>query len=314
VRQARRALEREARDASFEPLRSTLAELSMQAGYTRPVALRYHARHANALHATQEEGVAAVVVGLRQRALHNRDPVLSRAMLAHELSHLELGARATEERMRRALLIYLALLGLLVAYFFSCLAYLDTAPAQAESALELRDLVPVLDGFVLSRLLSHTYLLAVTTAGLFVLAYFFLVRRELGHDLRASQLIGSVVLAERLFRPECTSLRRAPWSRRLWQRLHDFLGLHPSACERARVIEDRDLVLLRSGLYPAIMGMFFPALFLLIIGFRGAVGASEARWNLIATLAMAALMFFILRPDSVRLGVKLAGGGVPLRA
>jgi hypothetical protein len=79
VRQARRALEREARDASFEPLRSTLAELSMQAGYTRPVALRYHARHANALHATQEEGVAAVVVGLAAaRAAQPRPSALSR--------------------------------------------------------------------------------------------------------------------------------------------------------------------------------------------------------------------------------------------
>lgn len=112
----RRTWERPARHESFAQLRQVLDETLQSAGVHRPVSLYYHVKFADACYTVEVEDGARVVVGAALRGALREDDRLVRTMLAHEVSHVELGSTEREHRIRQWVVRYFVSLVLLVAF------------------------------------------------------------------------------------------------------------------------------------------------------------------------------------------------------
>jgi hypothetical protein len=292
---AARRLEKPATNRSFDPIRHSLQELSSRSTLPQPPDLLYTPKNALALEVRQDEaGPGAVVVGLDQRKRQKADPEALAAQLAHELSHLELGTTRGEINARRAVILHFRVLAWLVGVLTVIIGFID--PTGIGSMPPFGGFVPVFAADVYVRLTAQLAILLFSTAIIFVYSYFFVVRREHIHDLRGSQIIGSIVLAERVFEPIAArqGIRHA---------IYSFFALHPSAAARAHAIRKRDIVLLSAVLFPIIVAGSLPMVLLLTAGWRDVFGVEEHWWNLGITIAAGLVLYLVLSADFSRMGL-----------
>jgi Zn-dependent protease with chaperone function len=293
---AARELERPATNASFNLLETVLKSLVARSSLGHVPILLYTPRNAEALQVSRRgDGTDAIVVGLNQRARAQIDPEVTAAMLGHEISHLELGSTWTETTARRAAFLHFRTLAWLIAIFMLVVGFID--PTGIGSRPRFGGFDPVFDSDLFVRITPHLVVLVLSSLLILVYSYFFLVRREHVHDLRGSQLAQSDALARRVFGGDAN-----PRSAR--ERIENFLELHPSADSRARVINERDMILLSPALFPLIVGGIpGPLLQLLTAGWRAALIVPEATWSLGLTVFGGLLYYLVLSADLVRLGL-----------
>jgi hypothetical protein len=298
---AARRLEKPATDHSFAAIRQRLITLTTESTLSHAPELLYTPKNAEALEVREyEHGAAAVVVGLDQRKNERIDPEVFAAKLGHEISHLELGATRIETNARRAVVLHFRLLAWLVSIFVIVIGFID--PRGIGSDAPYWGFAPVFAGEIYTDLSAHFVVLLLSSAIIFVYSYFFIVRREHIHDLRGSQFLESPVLATRVFTV-------AAGSRSIFQAVRNFFELHPSDAARARVILDRDFVLLSIVFFPLIVGGIpGPFLQLLTGGWRQALGIEEQWWNLSLTVFGGVLFYLILSADLSRLGLAVVLG------
>jgi hypothetical protein len=298
---AARRLEKPATDHSFDPIRRHLITLTAESTLSSAPELLYTPKNAEAFEVREYgHGAAAVVVGLDQRKNERIDPEVFAAKLGHEISHLELGATRLETNARRAVILHFRLLAWLISIFAVVIGFID--PKGIGSDAPYWGFTPVSAAEIYIVLSAHFVVLLLSSAIIFVYSYFFIVRREHIHDLRGSQFLESPVLATRVFAV-------AARSRSIFQAIRDFFELHPSAAARARVILDRDFVLLSVIIFPLIVGGIPGPLFqLLTVSWRQIFGVEEQWWNLSLTVIGGVLFYLILSADLSRLGLAVVLG------
>jgi hypothetical protein len=289
-------LQRPAVDKSFDGLKRLLAQVVARSSLSEPPELFYTPKNAQALQVTTApDGHSSIVVGLDQRSRAASEPEIMAAMLGHEVSHVELGATQSEITIRRTALLHFRILAWVTAVFTVTLGFIDRTGLGSRP--QYFGFVPVFDWTIYRDLSEHFCLLLLSSAIVFIYSYFFVVRREHVHDLRGSQLAQNNSLADRLFGPASIGMT-------LRTKFADFLELHPSANARARVIRERDVVLLSAVLFPLIVGGIpGPLLQLLTAGWQHALGGTNELWNLALTVVGGLLFFLILSADLVRLGL-----------
>ena len=293
---AARRLEVEASTTTFDGIRNALAWLSQRSTLTEPPQLRYTPKNASALEVREADKNAkrGVVVGLGQRKRQASDPDAFAAQLGHEVSHLELAATAVETRARSLVVVHFRVLGWLLFVFLLVVAFID--PRGLGSAPRAWGFVAVWNPTVYLHMSYQSVVLALSSLIVFVYSYYFVVRREHLHDFRGSQLVGSSVLADRVFAAKASYASRA-------SAVVDFLQLHPTVSARRRVIRTRDLILLSVALYPFIVAGAQPLSMLLLTGWQDVLGLEDHWWNLAVTVAAGVILYLVLCADMVRLGL-----------
>ncbi|WP_148291171.1 hypothetical protein, partial [Methylobacterium sp. B1] len=292
---AARKIEREAGNQTFAPMRTLLDTISARStlrGHERP-SLFWSPKNEKALEARDRpDRRTSVVVGLAGRKTVREDPELFGALLGHEISHLELAGTRAEQTVRRFAMLHLRVLAWLVVVFALVLAFKDSRG--------LGGLFPVLDPQAYLDLSSQFAALVLSAAVVFVYAYFFVVRREHGHDFRGSQLAATAALGERGFELPPTSLRG-----RIGRAVSEFEALHPTAARRKAVVRQRDFLLLSAILYPAIVAATQPLTLLMSAGWRTYFGVEPEIWNAWLTPFTGLMLYLVLRADIARLGLGL---------
>ena len=297
-----RRLERPASDRSFEPIHRRLADLASRSTLRRVPDLLYTSKNANALEVRHDTpgDTGAIVVGLDQRKQFRLEPDILAAKLGHELSHLELGSTRIEINARRCAILHFRVLGWLVCLFATVIGFIN--PRGIGSKPMYGGFEPVFSGQIYKGLLSQFAVLLLTSIIIFIYSYFFVIRREHIHDLRGSELADTNVLADRVF-------DRALHPGGLLYNLGDFFQLHPSAAARARVIRQRDMILLSAIVFPLVVGGIpGPLLQLLTAGWRDVFALETQWWNLGLTVLGGLLFYLVLSADLARLGLSAALG------
>lgn len=297
VSEANRALEKDATNASFDGIRNLLAKVTVRSTLSDPPMLRYTPRNALALESRQDWRGAnpAVVVGLEQRTRAAADTDTFAAQLGHEVSHLELGGTGIEVVVRRLVALHFLILSWLFVVFLVGLGFIDRTGLA--SVVPNGGFNPVFDGAIYVGLSSQFFVLALSSAVVFIYPYFYVVRREHAHDLRGSELAQSDALRHHF---------QAMPARRLWLNgWGSFWTLHPSARARWRVLERRDVLLVSVFLYPALVAGPQSLLLLLTAGWRSFFDVDEVLWNIGMTAVSGGLLFLALSADFVRLGLSL---------
>lgn len=291
-------LERPATNSSFEGIRSALLLIAGRSSLRSPPVLLYTPKNADALEARERDKPAsdAIVVGLDQRARQRDRPSAFAAMLGHEVSHLELAETRLEIWARRAVVLHFRILAWAVAIFCLILGFIDRRGIGSHPSFG--GFVPVFDGTIYAGLSAQFAVLFLTSAIVFVYAYFFVIRREHIHDFRGSQLAGTDVLGE-------VFADRRPSAFPPLDPLTDFFTLHPNPYARARAVRTRDMILLSAVLYPLIVSGLQPLTLLLAAGWRDFFGVSREVWNVGLTFASGLFLYAVLRADLARLGLGL---------
>ncbi|MEE7505124.1 hypothetical protein [Methylobacterium mesophilicum] len=298
---AARKIEREAGNQAFAPMRALLDKISARStleAHERP-SLFWSPKNKKALEARDRpDRRTSVVVGLARLGTLREDPDLFGALLGHEISHLELAGTRAEQTVRRLAMLHLRVLAWLVVVFALVLAFRDRRGLGSTPALGGFSLV--LDPQAYLDVSSQLAALFLSAAVIFVYAYFFVVRREHGHDFRGSQLGATAALSERGFELQPTSLRG-----RIGRAIREFKALHPTAARRRAVVRQRDFLLLSAIIYPAIVSATQPLSLLMLAGWRTFFGVERQIWNAWLTPFTGLLLYLVLRADIARLGMGL---------
>jgi hypothetical protein len=294
---ANRALEKDAANPSFDSIRQLLTNVTVRSTLRAPPMLRYTPRNALALESRQDwrGSGSAVVVGLEQRTRATADPDTFAAQLGHEVSHLELGGTGVEVIVRRLVALHFLILSCFLVVFLLGLGFIDRTGLG--SVVHNGGFNPVFEGAIYVGLSSQFFVLALSSAVVFIYPYFYVVRREHAHDMRGSQLAQSDALMRHF---EYMPARRA-WAEG-WV---SFWTLHPSAQARRRVLERRDVLLVSAVLFPALVAGLQPLILLLTAGWRIYFGIDEFPWNLGLTAASGVLLYLALSADFVRIGLSM---------
>ncbi len=293
---ATRQLERPARDQTFNQIRHTLHEQVNRSSLAATPDLWYTPKNINALEVRHDRPAhhGAVVVGVGQRKRQNDDPEVFAAELGHEISHLELGQTSSEVLIRRLVGLHFRVIGWLVLVFIAALGFIDTLGIPQQ--MPFGGFLPIFDLNIYVRLTAHFAVLALSSFIIFLYSYYFVVRREHLHDLRGSQLVGSNVLADRVFEPIANSAAS-------WRAIRDFFELHPSPARRAHVVRSREFILLSPVLFPLVLVSSLPIMILLATGWENYFGIARHWWNLGVTVGAGLLLYMILSADLARLGI-----------
>lgn len=294
-----------ASNVSFNDLRMELEHVRLKSIVTVPIELLYHPRQSDASFATERDKQPAIVLGPGFRELQRKCPLLVRAVIGHEISHIELNETRRETWLRRALSVYCILTAGLFASVWMMMVFLQPSEIGGRLIAGIEPLIPKPSPDVLGRFGGHTIVMLLDVVAVIVFGFFFVARRELMHDFRASQLANSTALAKEFFAPRCYTVIQRGILFRFLAKGRAFIGLHPSDCERAARIERRDFIALNAGLFPAIGGMLFPSLLLLTAPAQDIFGLSKGLANILALFVVAVLTFLVLRADSVRFGVSM---------
>jgi hypothetical protein len=295
-------LEQPAKSPTFDGIRSALARVAARSTLLTAPSLLYTPKNAKALEVRERNGPSggAVVVGLDQRAYQRSQPAAFDAMLGHEISHIELAETRFEIKARRAVALHFRILGWTIATFCLVLGFIDRRGIS--STPSFGGFVPVFDGTIYAQLSAQFAVLVVSSAIVFVYSYFLVVRREHMHDLRGSQLAGTDALVH-------VFAAQPPVGFKLGATFKDFLTLHPSPRSRARVIKERDLILLSTIVYPLVVtGLVCslqPLTMLMAAGWRDFFGAPREVWNLGLTVTSGVILYTVLCSDFARLGLGL---------
>ena len=289
-------LDRPATNHSFEAIREALDEQLVRSSLAYVPKLLYTAKNTNALEVRFDrlETRSAIVVGLSQRQRQRLQPEVFAAQLGHEISHLELGRTGSEILIRRILAVHYINLAWLVLVFAGTIAFIDMKGIDTNP--RFWGFNPAFHLTIYAGLWAQLAILLLSSVIILLYSHYFVVRREHLHDLRGSQLAGSDVLARRVFEPLSKS-------RSKWKVIKDFFSLHPGPAERARTIQNRDVIMLSPIVFPLIVIGAHPVLLLLSVGWRDYFHVDAHWWNLGLTIGSGLLLYMILWADANRLGL-----------
>lgn len=301
------SLERPAIHATFHRTRELMSSIVARSALQRDVALYYHITNERALHVTERnQGPDRLVVGLGRVMSAEHQPQLMEALLGHEVSHLEMRQTRFETWARFSLLLYVRLSAAVLATMVILAAYLG--PAVEENGRAIASLFPPSNSRALMAfVLPITFQVCISSA-VVTFAYFLLIRREILHDLRATQLAGHFALIRRCFQPECQAIRGKPFLERLREIWRDSRGLHPTACRRAQALQRQDWVLLDTGLYPLMAGFFISTPLLLAGPIAPVFEWDEHVRNWVATPIGGLLVYAVMRSDIGRFSAQRIQG------
>ncbi len=301
--EAAKRIEKPAEHHSFNGIRSILNRIVAASTLSNYPKLLYTPKNSYALEVRMPvDGPMAVVIGLGQRDECRRDTDAFAAKLGHEVSHLELATTHFEIWVRRLVTLHFRIFGYLLAVFVLLLSFIDLHGLASNSVFG--GFVPVFDASIYIKLSAQFAALLMSSFIVFVYPYFFLVRCEHIHDLRGTDLAGTMALAQRVFAKE----RQTGIGTRIIVSITSFFTLHPSPSGRRSVILLRDFILLSAIFYPLIMASILPLTQLLVAGWRSTFSIPEHLWNLGQTSATSLFLFAVLSADISRLGLSVLLG------
>jgi len=297
-KQAARRLERSATNDSFKPIRSALQKLLTQSTLHSEPDLLYTPKNALALEVREFHCAnKAIIIGLDQRGKQRMEPDIFDAKLGHEISHLELAATNSEILARQIVAIHFRIFFWLFLVFLLLLGFIDRTGIERSEAFG--GIIPSFDTTLYVQLAPQIAALALSSLVVFIYSYFFVVRREHVHDVRGSQLAGNDTLATKVFSQQEDSDLFLMTVRGV----RDFFRLHPNVAARKKIVIDRDMILLSTLLYPAIVAGIQPMTLLLTAGWRIYFDIEEHWWNLGLTILSGFLLYSVLKADIVRFGI-----------
>jgi hypothetical protein len=290
------ALERPARNLLYSSVQGLLSTVLKRSEVQRDVELCYHMVNAEACHVTEGlRGPDRIVVGVNKAVSATQQPRLLESLLAHEVSHLEHRRTRVETWARAGLLIYVQSAAAVLVTIVLLVGYLE--PEVRDDGTAIAGVLPHWNPDLQSRFVIPIVIQTLVSMMIVGLSYFVLIRRELLHDLRATQLVGHRSLLTERFEPECKLRQARTGLQRLGESWSEIRGIHPSVCQRARVLTTEDWVTLDSGVYPLIAGLLLTTPLLLLGPVLQALDVPKVPSNVIATLAGAWLIYCVTRAD-----------------
>lgn len=275
--------------------------------------LAYHLHYADACYTTVVGGRQRIVLGTEFGRLLRVASALARFKLAHEFSHAELGATATERWARIGLLAYVLAVSAVVVVLVVTMAFLEPAVVNGRSvaALQPEGIVlivlrlPTPDANLLLKVVAPLIVVGVAALAIFVFSYFVLVRRELYHDLRAAQLTGDLnagvtVHGHSMEQGDVTRKRAG-----IVGRFSAFFRCHPSPEARIRCLQSGDLLLVSTTIFPVVVGALVPSALLATDFLNVLAGDDKALWWLFQTVLIGLLIALGIRADGVRFALML---------
>lgn len=253
-------------------------ELSARAGLAVAPALSVNASPRLPYAQVDRIGVRArIVVGGRLLTLLLTDPPAADALLAHEISHVEVDDMRMITLFRRMAWLYV---GAVATVGFAGLGLF----------LFRRYEMAWIDSMV--ALYGRLFFCLISAFVPFLYARQFLVQREFLHDRRAAQLTRDDGLAlRRLFETLAEFERGVGFSQRLRSRCSHFLRFHPLPSSRLKVLRDPYPYSFDTVVYPFAVGLLLPLLSVLVWFLLGDFGqiAGKAVPPIVASLVSAAI-------------------------
>jgi hypothetical protein len=159
----------------------------------------------------------------------------------------------------------------------------------------------------LSTAIGASYILFLVSS---LLAYYYIVRREFVHDLRAEQLVPRSGAILTFF---SNRLKFRSWMEALRHRLFYFSRFHPTPEARLKNLENRDEFFVDLLLYPALCAAFILFVPVIIWAVIGRLTGNGPALNLINVSLTGLSLFALLRSDTARFAASLANKTISWR-
>jgi Zn-dependent protease with chaperone function len=281
--------------ARSEPFVHAFNGLLAACRISEPVGLRYNplSEAPNGRVRIINKGRQVIVTkGLLELFSRDRDAALF--ILAHEVSHVELGDIQQSSFLRYFHIVYLYCLTAVALFLFFAFATPPYLTFTDEDGLPVYGLHWNWPPQRLFTAISASYVLFLVSS---LLTYYYVVRREFAHDFRAAQLVQRTGAILPFF---SKGFKIRSWVETQRRRIFYFLQFHPTPEARLKNLENRDPFFVDPLLYPALCAAFILYVPVIIWAVIGRFTGEGATLNLINVCLTGLSLFALLRSDTAR--------------